>query len=598
MTTYLITRHEGTRIWAEAKARHGQLPFTIDRTLDHLDLSILKKGDVVVGTLPIRMVAELQAKGVKFWSLDIETPPAERGKELTGVQVYRLGGRFARYEVKQKEVEEVAAARARKAAAQKPSISLIPVSDQLAPAAIGWLHMRTEQVCLLASSGMLKRAEVLKSWFSSQENAPKVNLLEWDDSSYAALLAGAEGWVAKLAGELRPQVVVHLTGGTKPMSMALQRAFGKRAEAFGEILHGLYVDTAHRQIEDLLAPERATLPMSGVLNINDMLALQGFQVLSAQSASPGYEQWLARAPLFELLLDDRARAWLPAWYALLSMADWLINDRHNRKRNTRKSDDFADVEWNGSRQQPTFAIVIRDPRKHNWRGLRNALRGKFGAALADCGVARVQLSDTEDRLEIAFDRSERDEFAFAAGGWLEAWLATQFIDAGVDDWAQGLEVSKDGAKNEFDLVAACGNRLLVIEAKTAGLTREGKQDSRAVEAVYKLDALADKLGRYFNDRWLVSLRKLDPMDADRAKNNHGIRVFEGERDPKFAASVQMAVAKWVAGCQLKKSSGFVSSRFGAPKTGGSSIARSGDAASSEARGNQLAQALSRARKSS
>lgn len=597
MTTYLVTRHEGTRIWVDAKAKHGQLPFAIDRMLDHLDLSILKKGDVVVGTLPIRMIATLQAMGVKFWSLDIETPLAERGKELTGVQVYRYGGRFARYEVRQKEAEDVPASRARKGASPQPSISLIPVSAQLAPAAIGWLQMRTDQVCLLASPAMKKQAGALKQWFSSQENPPKVVVVEWDDSSYAALLEQVEDLVGELAMDVRPQVVVNLTGGTKPMSMALQRAFGKRAEAFGSALHGLYVDTEHRHLEDLLSPHRPALPMQGVLNIADMLALQGFKVASAQSAAPKYGDWLARTSLFDVLLDQSARAWLPSWYLLLDLAGWLVNARKNKKGSRQVHNKFADIEWRDSRERPTFVISNIGSPEHNWEGLRRALEGGFGAALEASGVVKVQLSGA-DSLQLTFDLSARDELAFAAGGWLEAWLATQFVDAGVDDWAQGVEVLRDGVKNEFDLVAACGNRLLVIEAKTGGLIRDGKEDTRGAEAVYKLDALAEKLGRYFNDRWLVSLRSLESIDADRARKNHGIRVFEGERDPMFAASVQGAIRNWVEGSRLPKFDGFSPSRFNSPKRSGSGASHHRSGAKPDARGDQMAQALVRAKKSS
>ncbi len=595
MTTYLVTRHEGTRIWVDAKAKHGQLPFAIDRMLDHLDLSILKKGDVVVGTLPIRMIATLQTMGVKFWSLDLETPPAQRGKELTGMQVYRYGGRFARYEVRQKEAEEVPAGRARKAASPQPSISLIPVSAQLAPAAIGWLQMRTDQVCLLASPAMKKQASALKQWFSSRENPPKVVVVEWDDSSYAVLLEQVEDLVGELAMDLRPQVVVNLTGGTKPMSMALQRAFGKRAEAFGSALHGLYVDTEHRQLEDLLSPHRPTLPMQGVLNIADMLALQGFKVASAQSAAPKYGDWLPRASLFDLLLSRGAIDWLPAWYSLLDLAGWLLDERKNKKGKRLASNEFASIKWMGSRKQPSFEISIVGAGKQNWSGLRRALSGSFGAALLRCGVAQVQLSDTGDRLQLKFDLTARDELAFAAGGWLEVWLAKQFADAGVDDWAQGVEVSRAGVKNEFDLVVACGNRLLVVEAKTGGLNRDGKQDTRAAEAVYKLDALAEKLGHYFNDRWLVTLRGLASMDAERARKNHRIRVFEGQGDPKFTASVHDAIRKWVESCRLPESEGFAPSHFDPPKpTGSRASGKSGDARP-EACGDQMTNAFMKAR---
>lgn len=143
MATYLVTRHEGTRIWATAAAKYGRLPFAIDHVIEHLDPSALTKGDVVVGTLPLAMAAALEARGIAFWALDLDLPPDARGQEISGTALYHLykglGARFTRYQVRTKESATVAG-KAKKPRPAQPAIALIPVSEQLAPAAIGWLH--------------------------------------------------------------------------------------------------------------------------------------------------------------------------------------------------------------------------------------------------------------------------------------------------------------------------------------------------------------------------------------------------------------------------------------------------------------------------
>ena len=54
MTTYFITRHLGALQWAEA----NQVNFDVH--LEHLlTLDQLKKGDVVIGTLPINIITAL-----------------------------------------------------------------------------------------------------------------------------------------------------------------------------------------------------------------------------------------------------------------------------------------------------------------------------------------------------------------------------------------------------------------------------------------------------------------------------------------------------------------------------------------------------------
>lgn len=548
MTTYLVTRHEGTRIWAEAAVKQKRLPFAIDEVLDHLDPKQLKRGDRVIGTLPLHLIAELGRRGVEFWSIDLDVPPAQRGQELTGVQLYKLGASLARYKVRQEEQISVEPKAAR-AKTPGPAISLIPVSDQLAPAAIGWLHHPTAEVWLLASPRMKDNARGLQRWMGARERAPRVEVLSWDDTDYARLLEQADDWAKKLVAEDRPEVNVHLTGGTKPMSMALQRAFGKRRSSFGDALTGPYVDTGHGRIEDLLSETVTATPMRSVLNIRDLLALQGIEAGKAKSTDPDYGRTINRRRLFSLLRGEGAKSWLSAWYALLEPADWLLDPRRNKKGSRDYSNDFVNVKLTGKSALPTFNISIRNPKRHYWVGLRRALKGKFGSVLRECGAANVVLDEKdENTLTLSL---ERDELPFLLGGWMEVWLASVFAQAGVDDWVQGLEVSQARVPNEFDVLVANGNRLLLIEVKTAQLDRDGKSDSKATEVVYKLDSLAEKLGPQFSDRWLVSLRPLGNADRERAEA-HKIRVFDG---PSLA-TIHEEIRGWVAKRRLPRDSSF------------------------------------------
>ena len=556
MTTYLVTRHEGTRKWVDAMAKHDRLPFAIDRMLEHLDTSVLKKGDVVVGTLPIHIAAELHAKGIEFWSLDLHVPPSDRGKELSGLHIAKYGARFTRYEVRSKKTATIEPKAVRESTKPRLSISLIPVSEQLAPGAIGWVHMPTDQVRLLASPSMRKKAELLQNWLKLRPNPPKVSIIEWNDSDYATLLEGADDWASKLAAEERPRVVIHLTGGTKPMSMALQRAFGKRADAFGKALAGPYVDTLHGKVEELLGQDPIATPMRSVLNIADLLSLQGFAVDSALSAHADYAQWQKREALFKLFMSNRASSWLPAWYALLAPADWLLNPRRNKQGQKREfKNDFVTVNWDGNVLQPRFSISITGAKKNNWKELHRVLQGELGLALKRFGAAAIELTG-DATLTLSLDRRGLDELAFLYGGWMEVWLASEFTKAEVDEWAQGLKVQKGGVENELDFLAACGNRLLLVEVKTGNLTRDGKDDSVATEALYKLDSVAEKLGRSFNERWLVTLKDLNKADLERAKTQN-VKVISGAD----FASLREEIKRWVKQGQLKQDVTLMPSAF-------------------------------------
>ena len=57
-------------------------------------------GDVVIGTLPVHIVAEICARGGRYLHLTLDVPPQARGRELTADDMERFGARLEEYEVK------------------------------------------------------------------------------------------------------------------------------------------------------------------------------------------------------------------------------------------------------------------------------------------------------------------------------------------------------------------------------------------------------------------------------------------------------------------------------------------------------------------
>lgn len=81
MTTYFITRHPGARAWAERQ----ETP--IDRFVEHLDIRDIRPGDIVMGSLPVHLAAEVCARGARYFHLTLNLPPAERGRELSAEEL-------------------------------------------------------------------------------------------------------------------------------------------------------------------------------------------------------------------------------------------------------------------------------------------------------------------------------------------------------------------------------------------------------------------------------------------------------------------------------------------------------------------------------
>ncbi len=93
MTSYFVTRHKGAVEWARQRGIEAE-------HLEHLDPSQLSRGDVVLGTLPVSVVAEVCLRGARYMHLTLDTPPQMRGKELTVQDMDEFGAKLEEFEVR------------------------------------------------------------------------------------------------------------------------------------------------------------------------------------------------------------------------------------------------------------------------------------------------------------------------------------------------------------------------------------------------------------------------------------------------------------------------------------------------------------------
>ncbi|UZR29632.1 CRISPR-associated protein Csx16 [Methylococcus mesophilus] len=94
MTTFLVTRHLGARVWAEQEG------IRVDRLADHLDPAEVEPGDTVLGTLPVNLAAEVCARGGRYLHLSLALPGEWRGRELSADDLRRFGARLEQFEVR------------------------------------------------------------------------------------------------------------------------------------------------------------------------------------------------------------------------------------------------------------------------------------------------------------------------------------------------------------------------------------------------------------------------------------------------------------------------------------------------------------------
>lgn len=91
MSHWFVSRHPGARQWAK------QQDLPIDHWTDHLDASLVQPGDVVIGTLPVDKIAEVNARGARFLALCLNLDLADRGREFSAEDMRRLNGRLVEY---------------------------------------------------------------------------------------------------------------------------------------------------------------------------------------------------------------------------------------------------------------------------------------------------------------------------------------------------------------------------------------------------------------------------------------------------------------------------------------------------------------------
>lgn len=94
MATYFVTRHAGAVAWAEEEG------FKVDHWITHFDPSTVKPGDIVLGSLPVHLAAQVIDRGGRYFHLGLNLGPDDRGRELTATDMRRCGARLEEYEVK------------------------------------------------------------------------------------------------------------------------------------------------------------------------------------------------------------------------------------------------------------------------------------------------------------------------------------------------------------------------------------------------------------------------------------------------------------------------------------------------------------------
>lgn len=282
--------------------------------------------------------------------------------------------------------------------------------------------------------------------------------------------------------------IFNITGGTKLISMALDRASmllgSKRAECF-------YQSRDHKVVWYQRQSDKIVYPISNNLNLQQRVVSRGYQITKQQLITDiSIEELRYAQKLIELMQHD-----------------------FNKGRSLCS---FINLLASVSTEQKSLTLAFEQMKSE-----QNAQLTKLAE------VTHHHLFEFDSATNLITFKSEpaRD---FMKGGWLEVYVGFECFKALMSlnpqaELAINVELNKKDTPNEMDVMFIHHAHLYCIECKTA----KTMANENAKDVLYKLSALHD-FGGVNQKRAVVSLYSLKDYNLTRAHNSD-IKIFQ-EKD--------------------------------------------------------------------
>lgn len=551
---YFVTRHRGAVTWA---ASNGVRARKVE--MENFDPGVVHPGDVVMGTLPVHIAAEVNRRGGHYWHLTMEVPMAWRGQELSAEQMQSFGACLREFGVQDLGSRVSHEAEPQDDPLDEDRTQVCIASAQLLPSVLPLLTLPWRRLMIYASADMRERAEHLERVLSGS-----LGLLGKGSGRECRIVAMPQrlDWegLRHFAREQAQVCLGHgpldfnLTGGNKLMSLAFADAFRSQARLF-------YCSTDAGTLEVLDAVSQAPTPLAADrLDLASYLAVQGYEVVRSQRDAPpaAVDRIRHRAALTARLVLCASQLEKQSWNvqgrelclasteaelqkvrAVDKPSTNLLGTLHQLAGEARA--EAANGKYRGRPFRPW--VLVTDVRPEDgWKELLQACE-EVGL------IAEHRLEPDQRGGHCASFRFRNDEgAAYLAGGYLEeyVWLALDGVGLPATHFDANLGVGPAGhlrtrAKssrelNELDAAALWNNRLLIIECKAGG--KLTGPESQAI--IHKLDQLKDNVGGTLGEGWVVASRALSESgnadllqraDLNRLRVIHGVAELAalGER---------------------------------------------------------------------
>lgn len=545
---FLVTRHAGAVTWA---ARQGLRARKIE--MSNFEPSLTRPGDVVMGTLPIHLVAELNQRGVHYWHLTMDVPEALRGRELSADDMVRCGARLHEFRVLPLgSRDEVMGAPEvwddLDCAADRPTLHLSIATGQQLPNAVPILLTRWERVVIFASPRMRGSAIRLAAFVNDEAKRLKLpddsgNALRYalpDSGDLAELRDAVQKAIVDLRVSYpRHQLVLNITGGLKLMTLAFADALRGQA-------HILYCDAERGVLEVVEPPGQSPQPIENKLDFHTYQRVQGFRVVRGGSPNPELEKslreresltaklalQLPKVELLKAVLKDGADA--PKhrketeFFSLMAVVHGMASNAVESSRNG----DFVN----------TWHALLRDGTRIDPNG-RTLLKELSKAGLLARGT------DVNAAKSITLCFSDVNAAIYLSGGYLEEFAALSALRAHIPPENLGLNAHLDPLKpkenrksdelNEIDVGVVWKARMLIIECKAGRAFAESK---KAQDIQNKAVAIRNGYGGALATSLIVGNAYLNSRDKADIEERAKVNSLE----LMFGADALKGLPSWIA----------------------------------------------------
>ena len=342
-------------------------------------------------------------------------------------------------------------------------------------------QLRAEEVWILETPSMkaTKSAASLGVALRSAHEGIKLRTIAFNDSSPATIMASA----AKLASDELDgrDVVLHITGGTKLMVLAIHQELALLASGTGRY-RTLYADT-QRNTLDWMGEKPVQEPMQDVLTLQELLQLRGYRTTNDTRPAKDQQRAAARADVTRFMGEKAGE--LKGFFGALNYHGRLAAD-------------------GASLAQPF-----------------NYLPGGAGGKLLSLAERNGLLQVAKPTSTVTF--SDRASAEYFSGGWVEEYTFLKLTGISKHgQYATNAKVIQNQSKteNEIDVIAVHNNRCLIIECKA-------KKQEKAQDAIYKLGQVVRQVGGLMARGLYVSALNVSEFDRSRA-NEYAIDVLAAE----------------------------------------------------------------------